>query len=419
MWTESQRFRWLGERLPSPDQHRLVILTGARQTGKTTLARARYPELGYVNLDDLEARSALRSTRTTAWARTVGSAVLDEAQKEPSVFEKVKYAFDEGSLRFSVLLGSSRVLLLDRVRETLAGRAFLYDLWPLMLSELLDEGRTPPPRPLLDALLRSPAPVGTILEGQPQVLLGPPEEARRTALDHLALWGGMPALLPLSEEDRRLWLRSYQQTFLERDLADLVRLSDLQPFRSLQQIAMLRTGQLLSYSELARDAGISPSTARRYLEYLHLSYQVVFLRPYTRSLTSRLVKSPRLYWLDLGLLRQATMQWGPLSGPLFETLVIGECHKWISTLALEARLYSYRTVSGLEVDLLIETPHGVLAIETKSRETAARADGRSLLALAEALGERWLGGLVVHRGAAIEPLVPEATIWAVPAHRLF
>ena len=419
MSTDHQKFRWLGTRLPQTDQRRLVVVTGARQTGKTTLARAAYPDLRYVNLDDLEAREALRATRATAWARTVGPAILDEAQKEPSVFEKVKYAFDEGSLDFSALLGSSRILLLSQVRETLAGRAFLYDLWPLMLSELLAEAAASPQPPLLDALLRSHGPIDSLLEALPEVLLGDEEEARRSALDHLSLWGGMPALLPLSDEDRRLWLRSYQQTFLERDLTDLVRLSDLHPFRTLQQIVMLRTGQLLSFAELARDAAISPTTARRYLEYLDLSYQVVLVRPYAASLTSRLVKSPRLYWLDLGLLRSGTAQWGPPTGALFETLVVGECHKWISTLAAEARLYSYRTVSGLEVDLLAETPHGVLGIEAKNRGVVAVADGRAMAAVAEALGERWLGGLVVYRGRTIAPVRPEASIWAVPAHRLF
>jgi predicted AAA+ superfamily ATPase len=419
MSTEQQRFRWLSTRLPPAGQRRLVVVTGARQTGKTTLARAAYPDLRYVNLDDLEAREALRATRTTAWARSVGPAILDEAQKEPSVFEKVKYAFDEGSLPFSALLGSSRILLLSQVRETLAGRAFLYDLWPLMLSELRAGAASAPEPPLFDALLRARGRIDPLLEALPTVLLGDEEEARRAAFDHLSLWGGMPALLALSDEDRRLWLRSYQQTFLERDLTDLVRLFDLHPFRTLQQLAMLRTGQLLSYAELARDAAISPTTARRYLEYLDLSYQVVFVRPYTASLTSRLVKSPRLYWLDLGLLRQGTGQWGPLTGALFETLVVSECQKWISTLAAEARLYSYRTVSGLEVDLLLETPHGVLAIETKNRGQAVAADARSMLAVAQALGRRWLGGLVVYRGRTITPVRPDASIWAVPAHRLF
>ena len=128
--------RLLSARLPAASDRRLVVLTGARQTGKTTLVQRQYPEQLYLNLDDVDRRSELREMPTAQWGTAVGPAVLDEAQKEPSVFEKVKFAYDAREIDFSVLLGSSRVLLLDRVRETLAGRAFLYELWPLMLCEL-------------------------------------------------------------------------------------------------------------------------------------------------------------------------------------------------------------------------------------------------------------------------------------------
>lgn len=119
--------------------------------------------------------------------------MLDEAQKEPAVFEKVKYAFDEGSVDFTVLLGSSRFLLLEQIRESLAGRAFLYDMWPLMLSELAVEAGERPARPLFDALLRPAAGIDQVLEEQPEVLLGEDEERRRAAFDHLGRWGGLPA----------------------------------------------------------------------------------------------------------------------------------------------------------------------------------------------------------------------------------
>jgi hypothetical protein len=417
MRRDQQQFRWLAQRLPDSKQRRVVVLTGARQTGKTTLARRCYGDLRYLSLDDAEAREALRSVRTAAWARTVGDAVLDEAQKEPSVFEKVKFAFDEGSIRFTALLGSSRILLLDQVRETLAGRAFIYELWPLMLSELLATTDEEPAKPLFDRLLGAGA--DAALGDEPEVLLGDEEDLRLEAFEHLERWGGMPGLLPLGEEDRRTWLRSYQQTYLERDLTDLVQLRDLQPFRTLQRLAMLRTAQLLSYADLARDAALSPATVRRYLEYLDLSYQILRLPPFSENLTSSVVKSPKLYWVDLGLLRQVTAQWGPTTGPLFETLIVGECHKWIHTSAPEAELFFYRTRSGREVDLLVRTPAGVLGIEIKNRRRVAPSDAGNLRALAEAVGDRWLGGLVVYRGPGLRPLGAGGSIWAVPGHRLF
>lgn len=418
MRTNKQVFRWLTTRLPSSDTRRIVVLTGARQTGKTTLARAKYPDIHYINLDAIEDREALRNVHTAAWARTVGNAVIDEAQKEPSVFEKIKWAFDEGEVEFTALLGSSRILLLDKVRETLAGRSFLYDLWPLMASELRHEaGETPAP-PLLQRILTDSRPLNDVLLDEPPLLLGADEANHRDALAHLLRWGGMPGLLPLGDDDRRIWLRSYQQTFLERDLADLVRLGDLHPFRTLQRLCMLRSGQLLSYSELARDAGLATTTARRYLEYLSISYQTILLRPFGRNLTSRQVKSPKLYWIDLGLLREGTQQWGEPTGAMFETLVVGEVYKLVSTMALDSNLLFYRTRSGMEVDLLIETPCGVMAIEIKNRTTVSPSDTRSMRSLKESLGAEWLGGLVVYRGAEITPVSRDEAIWSVPAHRL-
>lgn len=414
---QNDRFRWLGTRLPAPDRPRLVVLSGARQTGKTTLAKARYPTLAYHNLDDLDLRVALRAIPAIRWAKDVGAAVLDEAQKEPTVFEKVKYAFDAGDLASTILLGSSRILLLDRVQETLAGRAFVFDLWPLMPSEVRQPAGPRAEPPLLDRLLCDATP-DDVLRAETPRWLPALDEPHWAAFEHVLHWGGMPELLRLADAERREWLRSYAQTFLERDLLDLVRLADLEPFAALQRLCMLRSGGLLNYSDLARDAKVSPKTAQRYLEYLRLSYQVLLLPPYTTNLTSRLVKSPKVYWVDLGLLRQATQQFQSPRGELFETAVVVEIHKWISTLSREASLSFYRTTSGLEVDLMIETATGVLGIEIKDRDGANRSDLRGLRAIAKELGSRWRGGLVVHHGRTIERLDDGTGIWGVPAHRL-
>lgn len=417
METSTPRLRWLAQRLPRPGVRRLVVVTGARQTGKTTLALRTYPDLRHLNLDDIEVRAGIRAIRSSAWARTVGPSLIDEAQKEPEVFDKVKLAYDAQELDFSVLLGSSRILLLERVRESLAGRAFAYELWPLMASELRHADGAAPPPPLLDKLLVEPS-VEHVLATEPEVLLGAENTERREALDHLARWGGMPELLRLSDEDRREWLRSYQQTFLERDLADLVRLSDLEPFRTLQSLCALRTGKLLSYSELGRDAGISAQTARRYLVYLNLSYQVVLLQPFRRNLTSSIVKTPKLHWIDAGLMRQVTRQWGDLTGEQFESLAVAEIHKWCATAGRDVGLSFYRTRSGLEVDLMLQTEHGIVGIEFKNRARIEPGDARSLRAVAAELGQEWLGGLVVHRGERLVRMQDEHRIFAVPLHRL-
>jgi predicted AAA+ superfamily ATPase len=166
----------------------------------------------------------------------------------------------------------------------------------------------------------------------------------------------MPALLPLSADERRKWLQSYETTYLERDLGDLARLADLMPFRQFQRLCALRTGQLLSYSELARDAGVAVSTTRRYVEYLRLSYQALLLPPYATNLTSAVVKTPKVYWGDLGLWRQLTRFYGPPTGAMFETMVVTEIHKWVRTAERGVEMAFYRTRSGLEVDLMLTTP---------------------------------------------------------------
>ncbi len=416
MSSNLQYFRWMSERLPPAGENRLIILTGARQTGKTTLARSLYSDLNYINLDMPENQSFVRHISTAAWARAIGNAVLDEAQKAPVVFDKVKSNYDEGTIRFTVLLGSSQILLLKKVRESLAGRAFLYELFPLILSEIASQSDRPP-LPLLDRLLQTAHP-SQVLESLPERQLPRLEEPAITAMQYMLEWGGMPVLPTFDDNTKREWLRSYGFTYLERDLSDLARLNDLEPFRQLQRLAALRSGQLLSYSELARDAGISAATARRYLRYLELSYQTFLLPPYRANLTSSVVKTPKLYWLDIGILRQLQGNWGLPTGPLFETFVVSEIYKYLRTKSLDVQLYFYRTRSGMEVDLLLQTSNGFLGIEIKSRKTIGSRDWRGLRDLAGTLKEKWLAGLVVTPGDELLPLDRQRRIWKVPAYRL-
>ena len=414
-----QKYRFIGPLLPSSHTRRLIILTGARQTGKTTLVRRQYPELRYINLDAPENREALRAIPSAAWARDVGNAVIDEGQKEPAIFEKIKYAYDEGKISFSLILGSSQILLLKRIRETLAGRAAIYELWPLMMSEIFHNARDQkiPPPPLIDRLFEKSS-LGSIFKDIPSILIDKEENLVRDGENYLLRWGGMPALLGLSEEERWKWLRDYEYTYLERDLSDLARLDDLEPFKKFQKLSALRSAKLLHYSELARDSSISVDTARRYLEYLRLSYQVVLLQPYHKNITSSVIKTPKLYWLDVGLLRQLGGSRSELAGEIYETMVVGELVKWIRTKQRNAEIYFYRTRSGLEIDILMETAGGMIGVEIKSGEVIGASDFRSLKEIAKALGNLWRGGLVVYRGNRIEKIA-DPHIWAVPSRRLF
>lgn len=418
MSEEIQKYRILSAFLPKADRRRVVILTGARQTGKTTLVKFFYPQLRYFNLDAPEIRESVRELPAQEWARAVGNAVIDEAQKEPLVFEKLKYAYDEKGVSFSVLLGSSQILLLKKIRESLAGRVSMYELWPLMMSEIAFGGYgSHPESPLVERLL-SQANVSSVLSKEPQVLLDKEQAKGQAAENYLLQWGGMPALLYLSDEERWKWLKDYEYTYLERDLGDLARLDDLMPFRKFQKLSALRSGRLLHYSEIARDASVSVDTARRYLEYLRLSYQVILMQPYQKNLTSSVVKTPKLYWGDIGLLRQLSGFRGELTGEIYETFVVNELYKWIKTAQKDTGLYFYRTRSGLELDILLEAESGIMGIEIKARAAVANKDLRSLREVARAVKKKWIGGIVVYRGNNIRK-IGEPHLWAVPSYRLF
>lgn len=410
--------RWVEQVLPARYERGLVLLTGARQTGKTTSVRRLYADLAYFNLDAVEYREQLDAVSSFAWSNTVGQAILDEVQKAPSLLNKVKFAYDDGSLDFTALLGSAQILLLKNVKETLAGRVFLYELFPLMLSELV-AGKQPRLRPpLLSGLMSSAQPLDALRQ-EPVVLLGKDMERHKASERHLLQWGGMPGLLSLSDERRRQWLKSYAITYLERDLGDLARLDDLKPFRRFQTLAALRSAQMLSFSDLARHAGVAVETARRYMEYLRLSYQSFLLQPFADNITSQVVKTPKVFWMDCGLLRSLTGRApdAPLDGHLFENHVAAELYKWIQTLKSDAQMYYYRTRSGLEVDFLLKTSRGLLGLEVKSRTTVGRSDLSGMKRLAAKLGDTWLGGVVVYRGDRLEEIEP--SFWAMPSYRLF
>lgn len=408
----------LTQYLPAVSENRLALITGARQTGKTSLVRQNYHSLPYYNLDAIEFREQLSSISTFRWAQEVGVAVIDEIQKEPLLFDKIKFAFDDRTLKFSVLTGSSQILLLKKVRETLVGRVTLRELFPFMVNELFNPEGIKANSILLSKLL-SAINIDDILASLPSVLLGESWLRASEAENWLLKWGGMPSLIHISDEQgRKLWLKDYSSTYLERDLDDLANLNDLKPFRKFQRMAALRSANLLSYSELSKDSGIGVETARRYLEYLRISYQAFLVQPYHTNLTSSLVKTPKLFWIDNGLLRHLSEYGFTLdSGQLYENYIASELLKFIRTNRLETRLTFYRTRSGMEIDFILETENGIIALEVKNRDTVTASDFSALRRLAESSGKSWIGGLVIYRGNKIQQF--SDNLWAVPSCRLF
>ncbi len=417
MWENIQVKRNIFNSLPLESERAIVLITGARQTGKTTLVKNKYSNLSYFNLDAIELRDQLSDVSSFSWARDVGSAIIDEIQKEPSLFEKIKYSYDEGKLSFSVLTGSSQLLLLKKVRETMAGRIKLFELFPLLLSELVSPSGQLKKLIILENLLNCKS-IDGVFQSQQTVLLGEEWELNKTTEDWLIKWGGMPSLIHIKDENERInWLYDYSVAYLERDLADLARISDLRPFRKFQTIAALRASNMLHYSELAKDSGTSVETARRYLEYLNISYQNFLLQPYYKNLTSSLVKTPKLFWFDNGLLRQSSgLGFKIDTGQLFENYFASELMKYLRTTKSRAKLFYYRTRSGMEIDFIIETHNGIVAIETKNRDKVTLSDFSAIRKLAAAADKLWLGGIVAYRGNKIEKFGDK--LWAVPSSRL-
>jgi hypothetical protein len=372
-----------------------MVLTGARQTGKTTLVRRAFPDWPYVSLEDPAVRPTYSRLSAAELVERYPTVVLDEVQKAPSLVETVKAAYDANPEARFILLGSSQILLLSKVRESLAGRAAIEELWPLTLPELAT-------RSWDDACgesrmvrwLRGPNDFD-IFDGIPATSSSFAAHSRH--FDNFLDYGAMPTVVDpeLSRDDRVSWLKDYQRTYLERDVTDLASLRDLEPFVLAQRVVAAHTGRIVNYSDLARSAGIAPATARRFLRYLELSYQVVILPPFYRNVEKRLSKAPKVHFLDPGILRALMNRWGELSGEEYESAVVAEIYKQVRTAALSIVAYHLRTYDGREVDLLLELERGFVAFEIKKTRRVSRADVRSFRELEELLDKPLLAGFAL------------------------
>jgi len=384
---------------------RILVLTGARQTGKTTLAQECFGEYEYISLEDPVVRPEFTALSATQWRQQFPVAILDEVQKAPSLVESVKAVYDLYPETRYILLGSSQILLLEKIRESLAGRVSLVELYPFTLVEMLTGSWT-------DAVgesrmirwLASGVGDDSILSGMPQRDEGYAQIGR--LLQNYLQFGGMPAIVDeaLDDEEKIEWLRNYIQTYLQRDVRDLANLRELEPFVRAKRALAGMTGQILNVSNLARLAGIAPKTASRFITYLELSYQIVLLQPWFRNLNKRLVKSPKVHFLDPGVQRVLLSRRGEVTGREFESAVIAEIYKQIRNSRLSLDLYHLRTVNGKEVDLLLELEEGFVPIEIKMANGVSPTDARHLRGLEEILDKPVLHALVLSNDDRIREL---------------
>jgi hypothetical protein len=411
------------QKLWGSSRGRITVLTGARQVGKTTLVTNAFPGVPLLRFDALTERLAYRSLTPADWIERFPVAILDEVQKAPELFDTLKSVFDQAPETRYLLLGSSQIQLLDGVRETLAGRAALMRLHPLTLPELMDEGGSMPCSSFQRLLTDSDSlPEREKELFDPVAAISPREASARRWWDHLARWGGMPSLIATDFDDaeRMDWLRDYQELYLQRDLGDLARLSDLEPFVRAQKIAALRSGETVQFAALGAAAGVGATTARRYLQYLELSFQIHMLQPWFRNAQKRLARTPKLHFLDNGIRRGILRRTGDIDGHEMESVVVSECIKQAALTRTGAEFHHLRTADGREVDLLLEMDKGYYAFEIKLAEHVVEGDARHLRDLGAILDKPLLAGFVLSSDSRARRLADGAAgepILAVPAWR--
>jgi hypothetical protein len=374
-----------------------VVLTGPRQSGKTTLLQHVFGKThSYVSLEPPDVRAAAAADPRGFLALYAPPVIFDEVQYAPDLLPYIKEHVDAHRTRSGqfLLTGSQNLLMMERVTESLAGRAAMLRLLPLSQLEAIGH-----PRARLPWETRTTRSEGTRLS--------------QRDLWRSFLRGWYPELVARPPRDTTLWHSSYVQTYLERDVRSLRQVGDLTLFQSFLRALAVRSGQLLSLSDLARDLGVAVNTAKAWLSVLEATFQVLVLRPYFANIGKRLVKRPKVYFTDVGTLCYLVglrdpehAAAGPMGGAIFETAVVAEIVKTIIHRGEEPQVYFWRTASGTEVDLVVETGDRLLPIEAKLSATPRPPMAASIGAFQQVFGDRAASGYVIHPGDTRLPLAP-------------
>jgi hypothetical protein len=389
----------------------VVVVTGARQTGKTTMVRSFAGAAGrrYETLDSLV---TLDRARREPEALLLGSQplTLDEVQRAPELLLAIKEEVDRGRRAGRFLLtGSANLLLLKGIGDSLAGRAAYLTLRPMIEREKRGKRQRPPWSELFAARDADEA----LRMGSGSV---DPVDWRQSALE-----GGFPpAALAADPIDRRLWLEGYVETYVQRDLRDLAQVGDLGSFVRLMRLAALRTGRLLNSAELARDAGLSRTTAQRWLSILSTSFLLTEVAPFASSRTKRLIKAPKLYFCDTGLALHLCgianvrdLDELPAAGVWLENIVLNDLLAWRETEIAKPEVHHWRSAGGEEIDFIVERGKRLLPLEIKAGRSVRVRDARALDAFCAEHGPaRAPFGVILFEGR--EPLRLTRTTVALP-----
>ena len=377
-----------------------VVLTGPRQSGKTTLLQRLFGRrCRYVSLEPPDVRaSALQDPRSFLEMHS-SPAIFDEVQYAPDLLPYIKEKIDANRRQNGqyLLTGSQNLLLAENVTESLAGRAAMLRLLPLSRREA---------------------------EGRPQMALPwerKPWSSAKTPHVFGELWqrflrGGYPELATQPSRDVSLWQASYIQTYLERDVRNLRQVGDLTQYQNFLRVLAARSAQLLNLTDVARDLGVAVNTIKAWLSVLEATYQVIVLRPYFASVGKRLVKTPKVYFADVGTLCYLAglkdpehAASGPMGGAIMETAVLAEIVRALTHRGIDPQVYFWRTMAGTEVDFVVETGGKLVPIEVKLSATPRPAMAAGIKAFHRDMESAAMAGYVVHPGDIQLPLGPGAT----------
>jgi predicted AAA+ superfamily ATPase len=380
-----------------------VVITGLRQTGKTTFLQHQFPPQSrrFITFDDFGQLSAAKSDPD----RFVGSGealTIDEAHKCPEIFTAIKKVVDKKRKPGQFLLsGSANFSLLKGITESLAGRSVYFEMRPFNRREIA--GRTGDT---------------TFLEGFFDVQRIPKLGEIKPVQPEDILKGGMPSICLGEVEDQSFWFKGYEQTYLERDVREITQIGNMIAYRNLLHLACLRTGQILNLSQLGRDAKLTAETTSRYIALLEASFVISKLSPYLRNKASRLIKSPKIYVSDSGLAcfmagidRITRDNTEPILGSIFETYVAQNLLAIIGSRWKEARLFFWSIQGRHEVDFIVEVGQRCIALEVKS---SARWEKRDLSGLEAflAVAPHCKAAVLCHNGTEAVQLGEK--IWALP-----
>ena len=366
-----------------------VLVSGARQVGKTTLLKEVTGNIRYVTFDDKAQLLAAREQSTTFLKDNPSPVFIDEVQYAPNLFPEIKIAIDQLKRKGQFYLsGSQQFEMMKNISESLAGRVGILTLMGLSLRELYGVSFSEPFLPTDQFYqLRS---------------------KDKASIDYTEVWsiihrGSFPELCAHPDFDWQMFFASYVKTYIECDVRALTQVADELKFMRFMTVAASRTGQLLNLDSMARDVGISQSTAERWLSILVTSNLVYLLAPYYNNITKRTVKTPKLYFLDTGLAAYLTrwntpdvLKHGAMAGAFFETFIIAEVMKsYTNKGILDIPFYFYRDRDGKEIDLLIENGGTLYPLEIKKHADPSASDVKQFSLLDRIPGiSRGSGGLI-------------------------